>query len=535
MTTSGITRSGSLFVRQATGLVREISPFDALIGNLVIFGLVVASLTMLLLPSTFTGVNVPLSVIITFFLVLFPAGVYILFGMAMPRSGGDYVFISRSIPSLAGPLLGFAANFTIVAWNISWQGLYCNWVSTQGLSGSFYVLGTITGSKALENAGSWFGQPWPAILVGSIVNIIVMGVMISGTRYALRMQNTLILISILGLIVAIITLAFTAHSTFVSHFNHVANYNSIIKQGHAAGYIQPSGWTWGDTFAATGLNMLSMVFLMYAVYAGGEVKNASRTIPFSILGCLIVGTIFIFVMAVAALHTFGTNFLGSVFDLYYVNPGKYPLSVSPTYQLFSSIASNSVPIVVLIALPFILWNVAAVSMNTLANTRCIFAWAFDRLLPSQLANVNERTHTPVVAIVLNGVLVEALLVFYTFSNQSAFLSGSDLGYFLAFSVTALAALIFPFRLKDVYRSSPANINIAGIPLITLAGIGTIAYFAYLMYAFFTKAAYGANSTTAKTYLVIYFVLGIIIFLGSWIYRRMQNVNIAETYQELPAE
>ena len=59
-------------------------------------------------------------------------------------------------------------------------------------------------------------------------------------------------------------------------------------------------------------------------------------------------------------------------------------------------------------------------MNYLANTRCMFAWAFDRLLPQQLANVNERTHTPVVATVINAVAVEAFLIFYSYNNGVSF-------------------------------------------------------------------------------------------------------------------
>ena len=336
--TGGRTSSG-LFVRQATGLVREISSRDALVGNLLIFNLVIASLTLLTLPSTFPGVNVPVSILISFLLVLFPATVYVLFGLAMPRSGGDYVYISRTLPGIWGPLLGFAANFTIVAWNTSWMGAYCNWISTQGLSGSFYVLGTVSGSKHLQDAGTWFGQPIVAIIVGTIANIAIVLLMISGTRYVLRMQNTLFLFSMVGVVVAIVTLFVTSHSTFVSHFNHVANYASTVKAGHAAGFSVPHSFTWNGTFSATGLNMLSMVFVMYALYAGGELKSVRRSVPFSVLGSLIIGTVFIFLLAIAAIHSFGTDFLGSIFQVFYNNPAKYTIGTSPTYQLFASIAA----------------------------------------------------------------------------------------------------------------------------------------------------------------------------------------------------
>jgi amino acid transporter len=142
-------------------LVREISIGDALIGNLLIFNLVIASMTLLIIPYTFPGSNLPPSVGVMFPLALCPALVYVLLAIAMPRSGGDYVYVSRSI----NPALGFAANFTIIAWNMLWIGVYCNWVSTIGLSGMFSTLGTLLNSPALFAMGSAIVNPLPTILI----------------------------------------------------------------------------------------------------------------------------------------------------------------------------------------------------------------------------------------------------------------------------------------------------------------------------------------------------------------------------------
>ena len=47
--------------------------------------------------------------------------------------------------------------------------------------------------------------------------------------------------------------------------------------------------------------------------------------------------------------------------------------------------------------------------NTFMPIRTVFAWAFDRLLPEKLAEVNERTHSPVPAILLVMGIVTAML------------------------------------------------------------------------------------------------------------------------------
>jgi hypothetical protein len=79
--------SARLFVRQSSGLVRSISTVDAFIGNLLIINLVITATQIVLMPWLFPGLNLPLSVLMTAPLVLFPGTVYLLYGLAMPRSG----------------------------------------------------------------------------------------------------------------------------------------------------------------------------------------------------------------------------------------------------------------------------------------------------------------------------------------------------------------------------------------------------------------------------------------------------------------
>src|SRR6266446_4210978 len=97
------------FTRNATGLVREVSMWDALIMNVA-----VGSVFLLLqAPAIFPGGSMVLSVVIGTVIMAFTLlWVYSEFAAAMPRSGGDYVFVSRALH----PFLG---------WPLSWsQGLW---------------------------------------------------------------------------------------------------------------------------------------------------------------------------------------------------------------------------------------------------------------------------------------------------------------------------------------------------------------------------------------------------------------------------
>lgn len=153
-----------VFVRHSSGLVREMSAGDALIGNVLIFNLVIASVTLLAVPFTFPGASLPIGILLAFIPAGLIAAVYVFFSVAMPRSGGDYVFISRTLH----PALGFAANFSFVGWNAVWIGVYSNWVATVGLSGLFASLGLTGGASFWSGLASAVSGHWAAFIIATI-------------------------------------------------------------------------------------------------------------------------------------------------------------------------------------------------------------------------------------------------------------------------------------------------------------------------------------------------------------------------------
>jgi basic amino acid/polyamine antiporter, APA family len=90
--------SASIFVRQATGLVRELSWFDTFI---MVFAILNVPLGLSEVAAFATGAsaypaaNMPLAFILSAPATLTLGMVYALFTAAMPRSGGDYVWASR--------------------------------------------------------------------------------------------------------------------------------------------------------------------------------------------------------------------------------------------------------------------------------------------------------------------------------------------------------------------------------------------------------------------------------------------------------
>src|SRR5258706_5821330 len=96
--------SSPMFDRNATGLVRELSPFDAF--NLVFSAVLIpVGITQVFsfAPTFWPGANVLLSFLFSIPLVLCFGMVYLYFTVAMPRSGGDY----DSVSPVLGPGICF--------------------------------------------------------------------------------------------------------------------------------------------------------------------------------------------------------------------------------------------------------------------------------------------------------------------------------------------------------------------------------------------------------------------------------------------
>jgi len=84
------------FAREATGLVRSISASDAFLGNILAMGIAYFFVFEFFATLLFPGVNLPVTIIVTLIPGVVVALLYYLFTVAMPRTGGDYVWTRES-------------------------------------------------------------------------------------------------------------------------------------------------------------------------------------------------------------------------------------------------------------------------------------------------------------------------------------------------------------------------------------------------------------------------------------------------------
>lgn len=528
-TESSASSAPKMYVRRSSGLVREISGHNALVGSLVCFNFAIAAITLVSLPWLFPGTNLPVAVLLSLIPAAFLGGVYVLFGIAMPRSGGDYVFISRSLH----PSIGLAANMSATAWNLIILGVYANWVSTVGLSGMFASIGLSSGNHTMTSwASSLSGHGW-AFGVGTVVILVIGGVLLH-LRGALRIQKILFYAGMAGILIALVVVGLTSHATFVHNLNHYTSYAGFMHAASHAGYA-PTAGSIKQTILSVAFLCLSTLFVMYAVYTGGEVRDVRKSIPFAIFGTVIVGGLVFFLMALAAVHTWGTNFLAAAWTLN--GTAHYPFASAPYFNFLASIANSNIVLVVIMNLAFVCILMASMIFTAIAATRCLFAWSFDRLLPEKVASVNDRTHSPVNATIICVVAAEAALYFYTYHGGISFIGGATMGWISAFATTCVAAVAVPWLRKSLFQTFPESVRRTwlGVPVIALCGAPAFALLAVMIYAFLSNSVFGANSGTDLIFFLGFWVLGFVMFWVMRAYRISQGVPFDVAMATLPPE
>jgi amino acid transporter len=208
----------------------------------------------------------------------------------------------------------------------------------------------------------------------------------------------------------------------------------------------------------------------------------------------------------------------------------------------ASLVFNVPVLTVLIVGSFLFWSLPAMVGNTFMPIRAVFAWSFDRLLPERLAEVNERTHSPVPAILLVMAIVTAMLAWSVASTD--FITWLTLGVLagvVCVVIVGIAAFFFAQRRPDLYQASPANVKVAGIPVLKIVAPLSILVMLFLTWCTLAFPALALGGDFAKNwwqipaFMGMIVVIGLVIFYGARFIRRSQGIDIDLVYRELPPE
>jgi amino acid transporter len=345
------------------------------------------------------------------------------------------------------------------------------------------------------------------------------------------------IIGMIGVCLAIFVVLFTSNATFVSNFNEYASYDQVISDGAAQGFPVTEWGKLTPALLGIGYAGLTVIYTQNSVYAGGELQNPRKNMTVAIMGSLAVLAPLAILMAFGMERTFGSQFIYAMQGLFnnYAPLPEYPLLAQPSYNLFAGIAAPNTAFIFLMGLGFLLWPFGTMIFVFTFTSRSVMAWSFDRILPDKLSEVNEKYHTPTYAILFMFVLTELALLLYTYWPAFAtFIGIVTVMCTLAYFVTAISGTIFPFRRPQLYKDSPADRKVAGIPLITIAGIIATIFMAIAMFGLFDADVYFAYGLGPYLAFSLVFPVGaIVVYIISRILRKKQGIDLDMIYEEIP--
>jgi len=536
-----------LFLRKATGLVKGWSKFDAFVYsfmsiNFVTLGLFFALSVLAFVPN---GQVIP-AILISGVFVSFLVVTYAMLISVMPRAGGDYVWQSRVIGGGVAFLLA-VTGWWFILWY--WAPIYANILNVEVLQplAAIFKWGGLSTFLASKN-GLFTVCIFTVLLAGYLVSLGMEG-------YA-KVQRTCFYIGMVGLGIMLLVMLFGSHSGFISAFNKESVNLFGSRNAYASSIAVAAKANGGTIVPSLGLGgsfngiLLLIPFLCFWILwpnwgatLYGEVRGASdfKRVMTGMMYGLWVTIAIALVFILLAAKFFGWQFFNAAnlnyWNLVYGYITKAPMSVWPYPPLLIGMYFHNSLLAGLLVIVFGAWFLGWAGTLFLSSTRVIFAAAFDRVLPEKVADVSEKRHVPVWGLIL--MLVPAILVsaFYAYTNQfKTYILDATLVIAITFFGTAIAAIILPWRKKELYQNSAVGkYKFLGLPLISVTGFLTAAFLGFNLWYWFSKDLYAVNNKDSLWFMGSMYILAIVIYVIAKVVRRNQGIDLKAVYTEIPVE
>ncbi|MDP8266832.1 MAG: amino acid permease [Candidatus Aceula meridiana] len=284
------------------------------------------------------------------FLSYFFAGVIALIGVfsiaelttAMPKAGGDYFYITRTL----GPLIGTISGI------LSWIA-----ISLKTAFAIFGIAGVIH-----------YFTGWDIFAVGIIVTLFFVFLNSIGIGLASRID---VIIFIIMLLLIFVYIFFGITKVSISHFEPFT-YNGT-----------------NAIFSTVGFVFVSYGGLVKVAALSEEMKNPQKTLPLALISSVIfIGFLYALVMFVVV----GT-----------LTPEKLSSSFTPIADSASKFLGEPGYLLMIIAAMLAFITTAIAGM--MSASRYPLALSRDFLFPKITAYISKRFHTPLISIYITGALI----------------------------------------------------------------------------------------------------------------------------------
>lgn len=596
---TGTTASPSLFLRNATGLVKGWSAFDAFTYSFMSVNLVTLGMFYSLAVFAYVPTASPvLSILIAAVAVTFLAVAYAALIAVMPRAGGDYVWQTRVLDGLPGIVTGavtggvafyLVANalalgdmLAIVAGVIGlvaggfigsmrggigfvlaatgWWFILALWAPIYGAILKIEFFQPLAALLGMSGGVEFFGSDNGTLVVSLIVIALTSGLVALGMAGYARIQRICLYLGLIGFAIMAVLMLVSSQDTFRAAFD-TANqrmfgvagaYDKTIADAAAndafTGSLEPLAMG-TDLMATLGAAVVMLPFMLFWIlYPNwgstlyGEVRGSGdfRKVLNGMLGGIWVTAILAIVFVLLAAKTFGWLFFNAT-NVNFINWFYGYTTTDPTVPIWSyppllaSYLIDNAIFQIAMVVLFAAWFLGWSGTLFLSSTRMIFAAAFDRILPERAAQVSEGRGVPVTALLFIMVPAIVVSVIYSFSAEFRALT---LDATLVIAVTFLGSTIAATILPWWKPQLFDNSPIARLKMpITIASLIISVILAYTIYLWLTDALYGigVGNTNSIIFLGVLYGLAAIVYVAARLYRRSQGVDLDAIHAEIPAE
>jgi len=563
-----------LFVRQSSGLVRDVSVTNALFFNIAAF----VGVGLTLYPAFYSLAFVPVwrfgpfseygwAAIITGIFCVILALIFASLTSVMPRSGGDYVFTTR----IVGPFLGWLESWTLVIASIAIMAFEVPLV-LRNIQITGRIIGIGAGGHFFKNANNWFTNSsgsitgWNGLIWSLVVLAVILGIVLLPTR---RFHKVVTIMAAIGVASFVLMFIFGLLATHPSDFQHnlpkytngvtadqIAKSGSAILPGHTNDFL-------GDLFSRTvfpfmlGIVFLQFIGFQYSAYISGEVRgNVKRGVSIALLGALLVGVIAnsIYVdlfsnhIGFNTTTAWGYNYWGGVTNI------ALPLGQPPSMPLVAVIANKTLwPLWALISLAGAMFPLLLCPVYVNFISRMGLAWSLDRQLPEWFGEVNERMAAPLNAILATIGLTAVFLWWQNFAvlpksiappdgklNLVATLWFSIFMAALTWIMPGVNAILIRFRRPDLIRNAPFK------RWLWLLGLGWLVFPLWIYWFAAVKPIYDNLTNTGSGRLdylnnsgitgsLVFTAAGLVIWAIMKLIQRSKGVDTSMLFAEIPPD
>ena len=589
----------SLFLRNATGLVKGWSGFDAftysfMSVNLVTLGMFYSLAVFAYVPDASPVLSILIAAIAVTFLAIAYAGLI----AVMPRAGGDYVWQTRILDGLPGMLVGAivgAVGFYLVANALAlgetvslvagvvgvvaggaigrlrggigfvlaatgWWFILAMWAPIYGAILKIEFFQPLAALLGSTEAVSFIGSDTGTLIVSLIVIALTSGLVALGMAGYARIQRICLYLGLIGFAIMSVLMLVSSQADFKAAFDRaneslfgvVGAYDKTIADAAVndafTGSLEPlaMGTDIGATLTAAVAMLPFMLFwILYPNWGStlyGEVRGSGdfRKVLNGMLGGIWVTAALAIAFVLLAAKTFGWLFFNAT-NANFINWFYGYTTTDPTLPIWSyppllaSYLVDNSLFQIAMVVLFGVWFLGWSGTLFLSSTRMIFAAAFDRILPERAAQVSEGRGVPVVALLF--IMIPAIVVSIIYAYSAEF-RALTLDATLVIAVTFLGSTIAATILPWWKPRIFENSPVAGLKLL-ISGSSLIIslILGYVIFLWLSDPLYGIGVTnsTSIVFLGVLYGGAAVLYIAARIYRRSQGVDLDAIHAEIPAE